>query len=371
MGASMRTVRTDVLLALILLALAFATQISLAEIAPGPLDYLLLVLVAAPVAVRQFAPVATFLTMGCAAGMYLLVGNLTQADNWLGAVLGMFTVASLRRLRTAAVLYFAGVAVVLASGLATAEKTSWAEAALACVTLLIALMLGVSVKRKGEYTEYLAKEAVQAVARERVRIAREIHDIVAHHMSVVALQAGLAGRVIDTDRSSTRTAISTIADSSRAALSELRRLLDILRVDDPSGADSEDRREMGLASLHELVEHTRRAGLPVDLLIEGTPRELPAGQDLCAYRVVQESLTNVLKHVERATATVELEYDTDTLFLTVTNDGRTHARTTPGSHGIRGMRERAALYDGVLTAGPVESGGFQVVLCMPITGDGS
>ncbi|QWF84644.1 hypothetical protein HUW46_08095 [Amycolatopsis sp. CA-230715] len=362
--------RADVLLALILLALTFATQVSLAETAPGPLDFLLLVLVAAPVAVRQFAPVATFLVTGCAAGTYLLVGNLAQADNWLGAVLGMFTVASLRPIRTTGLLYFVGVAIVLASGLAASERTSWAQAALACLTLLIALMLGVSVKRQGEYTEYLAEEAVRAVARERVRIAREIHDLIAHHMSVVALQAGLAGRVIDTDVPSTRTAISTIADSSRAALSELRRLLDILRVDDPSGGDSDDRREVGLAAVPELVEHTRRAGLPVDLRTEGTPRELPAGQDLCAYRIVQESLTNVLKHAERATATVELKYGAHTLFVIVTNDGRAHARAAAGSHGIRGMRERAALYDGVLTAGPLESGGFQVVLCMPISEDG-
>jgi signal transduction histidine kinase len=197
-----------------------------------------------------------------------------------------------------------------------------------------------------------------------VRIARELHDIVAHHMSVISLQAGLAQYVLDTDLPTARKAITTVGDTSREALTEMRRLLDVLRVDQ----DDDYRPQPGLAALDDLVERARSAGLPVDVVVTGDVRDLQPGPDLCAYRVAQESLTNVLKHAGPAKARIDVDYGEQTLVLKVTDDGvvDNRAAATHPSHGIRGMRERAELYGGVLTAGLLPEGGFGVVLRLPM-----
>jgi signal transduction histidine kinase len=221
--------------------------------------------------------------------------------------------------------------------------------------------------------ERLAARAAEAVADERVRIARELHDIVAHHMSVVALQAGLARYVLDSDPATAKGAIGTAADAGRQALAEMRRLLAVLRVDQGAEAASDYRPQPGLAELQELVDRTRKAGLRVDVVVTGRARPLPPGPDLCAYRVAQESLTNILKHAGPARARIEIDYGEDTFTLSVSDDGFSSAPRPPSpqSHGIRGMRERAELYGGVLTAGPREGRGFAVVLRLPISEDGS
>jgi signal transduction histidine kinase len=179
------------------------------------------------------------------------------------------------------------------------------------------------------------------------------------------LQAGVAQYVLDTDLATARKAITTVGDTSREALTEMRRLLDVLRLDH----DDDYRPQPGLAALDELVERARGAGLPVDVTVTGAVRELQPGPDLCAYRVVQESLTNVLKHAGPAEARIDVDYGEQTLVLKVADNGRA-ARSAAGSdhepHGIRGMRERAELYGGVLTAGPTAGGGFGVVLRLPM-----
>lgn len=366
MGALKRTMRADALLAVLFLILVFATQITLSDSRLTPLDYGLLVLVAAPVALRQVTPVASFFVMLGAAAAYLVLGNMDQDNNWLGVAVGMYTVATVRRVKTTTLVFLTGIVVVFASGLVVFAKTSWAEFAQEAVILLIAAVLGVGAKRQRERSEYLAQESARAVVRERVNIARELHDIVTHHMSVVSLHAGLAERIIFSDPASARVAITTIGKSSREALMELRRLLDVLRVDDLSEATAGDRPQAGLPSLTELVEHARGAGVPVKMQITGAPRALPDGLDLCVFRIMQESLTNVLKHAGETTATVELSYGAHLLMLVVTNDSKVQPSLSSGSHGIRGMHERIALYNGTLMARPLESGGFQVILCMPI-----
>jgi signal transduction histidine kinase len=360
-------VRADLLLAALFLLLVFATQITLSDSVLTPLDYALLVLVAAPVALRQVAPVVTFFVMLVAAAAYLMLGNMDQDNNWLGVAVGMYTVATVRRLTTTGMVFLTGTAVVFASGLVVFAETSWAEFAQEVVILFIAVVLGVGAKRQRERTEYLAQESARAVVRERVNIARELHDIVTHHMSVVSLHAGLAERVIYSDTSAARAALGTIGNSSREALKELRRLLDVLRVDDKSDDKSADRPQAGLSSLTELVENARGAGIPVTMQVTGEPRALPDGLDLAVFRIMQESLTNVLKHAGEASATVELSYGSHLLTLVVTNEAAAEPPFSTGSHGIRGMRERIALYNGTLLARPLEAGGFQVILCMPIS----
>jgi signal transduction histidine kinase len=210
-----------------------------------------------------------------------------------------------------------------------------------------------------------AERARRAVIEERTRIAMELHDVVAHHLSVVSVQAGLAGYVFASDQDTARSALDVIAGTSREAQGELRRLLQVLRSDIHHGERYEDRHAASLARLDDLVARVRAAGVPVDVAVVGEPRPLPPGTDLCAYRVIQESLTNVIKHAGPATVTITLGYGPADLTVTVVDDGRgPGAHTTPG-HGLIGMRERAQLYSGTLTTGSPPERGFAVTLTLP------
>jgi signal transduction histidine kinase len=338
----------------------------------GWLAYAMAVLMVAPVAVRQRAPVLVTVIMAGAMAAYGLLGygNGEVPGSGIGMTIGMFTVATLRPRRVAA-LTFAPTVAATEAGLVGAGLPLWSSLTLPTVLLLVSWGVGDSTRRWVQRTEHLAARTAQAVVDERVRIARELHDIVTHHMSVVSLQAGVAQYVLDTDPRTARSAIGAAGDAGRQALAEMRRLLDVLRVD--HDADPDHRPQPGLADLHRLVDHTRKAGLPVDVVMTGNARPLPPGPDLCAYRVVQESLTNILKHAGPATARIALDYGEQTFTLSVTDDGAPSATgpPSPDSHGIRGMRERAELYGGVLTAGPRDPRGFAVTLRLPISEDRS
>jgi signal transduction histidine kinase len=207
--------------------------------------------------------------------------------------------------------------------------------------------------------------AEQAVAEERARIARELHDLVAHNVSVMVVQAGAERHALPEGSDSTREALSSIESSGRQALAEARRLLGMLRQ---NGDGHELEPQPGLDQIDFLVEQIERAGLPVKLEIEGDRRALPAGVDLCAYRVVQESLTNALKHAGPAHAEVRLQYLPGELDVRVSDDGGGTAQPNgDGSgHGLIGMRERVALYGGHLDAGPRDGGGFAVHAQIPL-----
>jgi signal transduction histidine kinase len=339
------------------------------------LAYLIAVLSVAPVAVRQRVPVlATWIMAGAIAAYGLLRYGAEAPGGGVGMMIGMFTVATLRTRRVAA-LAFVPAMVATAAYLVAGGLPLWSSLLFPTLVLLGAWGLGDGTRRWAERSEQLAARAAQAVADERVRIARELHDIVTHHMSVVSLQAGVAQYVLDSDPPTARSAISAAGDAGRQALAEMRRLLDVLRVaDDPdSDHDSDHRPQPGLSDLGQLVDRTRKAGLPVEVVVTGRARALPPGPDLCAYRVAQESLTNTLKHAGPATARIELDYGEQTFTLSVSDDGAPSAAgpSSPDSHGIRGMRERAELYGGVLTAGPREQRGFAVTLRLPISKDGS
>ena len=213
--------------------------------------------------------------------------------------------------------------------------------------------------------------ANQAIAEERARIARELHDLVAHNVSVMVIQAGAERHALGDREASTRETLGSIEEAGRQALSEARRLLGVLRRGD-------EREELSpqpsLAQIGSLVEQVRRAGLPVEMTVEGDAVALPAGVDLCAYRVVQEGLTNALKHAGPAHARVRVRYDPHTLEIDVSDDGRGDQaghRNGDGhdlgcGHGLIGMRERVALYGGELTSGPRDDGGFALHARLPL-----
>jgi signal transduction histidine kinase len=205
--------------------------------------------------------------------------------------------------------------------------------------------------------------AREAVVEERARIARELHDVIAHHVSMIVLQAGAERRVLDGANSSTREVLETVERTGRSALTEMRRLLGMLRGD----ANEPLTPQPGLTDVPTLVTQLREAGLRVDLHVEGERRELPVGLELSAYRIVQEALTNALKHAGEARASVNIRYGSDSLELEIADDG-TGASTpmSSGGHGLVGMRERVALYGGRLDAGRRPSGGFAVRVLLPI-----
>ncbi len=200
-----------------------------------------------------------------------------------------------------------------------------------------------------------------AVAAERARIARELHDVVAHSLSVMVVQAQAADRVLEGEQPSAREALRSVHATGRQALVEMRRLVGLLRED----AELELAPQPGLGRLDELVAQMRDAGLPVELKIEGDQRALTSGVDLSAYRIVQEALTNVLKHAGGARACVAVRFGADEVELEVDDDGGGPHNGTDGGHGLVGMSERVALYGGTLDYGAHEGHGFRVRARLP------
>jgi signal transduction histidine kinase len=226
---------------------------------------------------------------------------------------------------------------------------------------------GVQVQEAEDRAEQLAIEqetaAMRAVAEERQRIARELHDVIAHSVSVMTVQAGAVRRLLLPDQERERQALEVVESTGREALTEMRRLVGLLRE---QGTMPEFAPQPSLRTLDILIGTVREAGLEVDLDVQGTERELPPGVDLSAYRLVQEALTNTLKYAGPAHAWVTLRWRDDELELEVANNGRSEAATNGSGHGLAGMRERVALCGGTLETGPRDGGGFVVRCHLPL-----
>ncbi|HET9736734.1 MAG TPA: histidine kinase [Solirubrobacteraceae bacterium] len=236
---------------------------------------------------------------------------------------------------------------------------------------LIAWLAGRGLHTRTRLTEELHEAAVQAqeaheheaaraAADERRRIAREMHDVVAHSVSVMVVQAGGARCILERDPARAVAAAATIEETGRAALAEMRRLLGVLHHGDERAP------QPTLRELDRLVERTRAAGLPLELTVEGEPRPLPPGKDLAAYRVVQEALTNAIKHAGAAPTAVAVRWEPGHLELEIVDRGGPSVNGTGGGHGLVGMEERMRLYGGALRAGRRAGGGFEVVARLPL-----
>ncbi len=209
-------------------------------------------------------------------------------------------------------------------------------------------------------------EALRTVTQERMRIARELHDVVAHSMSVIAVQAGVGHHVIGEHPQEAAKALAAIETTSRTALREMRALLGVLRDETREETADEFLATPGLADLAVLAERTGRAGLRVELQFTGEPWELPPAMDLAGYRIAQEALTNVVKHAGTDQARVQIVYGRGEVEIEVTDDGvGPGAAVVTGGHGLVGMRERVALYSGQFAAGPQPLGGFRVWARLP------
>ena len=236
---------------------------------------------------------------------------------------------------------------------------SWSALALMAV---VAWLIGNSVRQGRAYAERLtAQTATQAVAVERLRIAREMHDTVAHSIGIIALQAGAAARVTTTQPEAAREAMRAVEHEGRETLAGLRRMLVALRA-----ADEAPVLPAGLGDVDRLAATTTAAGVRVDVRRRGEPRQLPPDIDLSAFRVIQESVTNVVRHAGTSACRVTLDYGDDELALEVTDDGRGQGTATDTGFGLAGMRERVALLQGEFTAAPRPEGGFRVAVRLPV-----
>jgi len=203
-----------------------------------------------------------------------------------------------------------------------------------------------------------------AVSDERARIARELHDVVGHSVSVMTVQASAARRLLRPEQEKERDALLVVEQTGREALAEMRRMVGVLRRPEEGPALAP---QPSLEQIQKLVEHTREAGLPVELRIEGDPVQLPAGVDLTAYRLVQEGLTNAIKHANAGKAEVVLRYADGRVELIVSDDGRGDGGGDSGGHGLLGLRERVSVYGGELEAGPVAGGGYRLRAILPVS----
>jgi signal transduction histidine kinase len=331
------------------------------------------------VVLRRRAPVVVLATVVVTAVGYVALGLPVY---FLGppVLVALYTLAVLRDRRTS--LAGLGVAeLALAVTLPIRRFPGLSSWVLYAALFAAAWLLGDNVRqrqaaaeeheRRARALEEAREELARyAVAQERLRIARELHDIVAHSMSVIALQAGTGRMVIERDAAAAREALAVIEQTSRASLSEMRQLLAVLRRDDD--ATRELTPAPGLADVHALVAQVVGSGVAVDVRVEGEPDGVPAGVDLAAYRIVQEALTNVLKHAGQARVTLVVRYTPEDVTIEVCDDGSASGGgAAAGGQGMVGMRERVALYGGDLRAGPREGGGFEVTARLPLRPSGA
>ena len=324
------------------------------------------------VAVRRIAPRAAFAYVALVIFVQYVVGVAAYSLD-LVILISLYTVAAHCRRRDAAIAFAVfEVGALVGSFTWSTKPSAWVSASIAG---LAAWVLGERMRLRRAEVTHLEERAVRleferdqqaqiAAAAERARIARELHDIVAHSLSVMVAQADGASYALDRDREQAARALATVAQTGREALTEMRRLLGVLRTPEGPHATTP---QPGVEQVEELVERVRDAGLAIDLRLEGEARPLPAGAGLAAYRIVQEALTNTLKHAgPRAHAAVTISYRAHDIEVRVDDDG--HAASTNGrpGQGLVGMRERAALYGGQVETRRRPDGGYRVVASLPI-----
>lgn len=333
---------------------------------------------------RRLYPLAVFAVIAGAMLVHLLLGApVLPADVLL--LVAVYTVASRRGWRISLPVAVVATAVVLVAVAPRLDQLFLNVGDLGVLLLLIAWSWtwGTLVRTRRDYISGLRERARQlereresqariAAATERTRIAREMHDIVSHTLSVVVVMSEGAAATVATDPDRARTAMLTVRDSGRNALDEMRRMLGVLRDDEPdSGAP-----QPGIDEIPRLIDESRAAGLPVSLTITGGRAPTSSGLGLTVYRLVQEALTNVRKHAGPTVSAVDvtLDHRGDDLAVTVTDDGRGHARPegeqhAPEGHGLLGMTERVTAYGGSITTGERPGGGYTVEAVLPLGGE--
>lgn len=351
--------------AFVVVGFATTTHTEYGDVTYEPRDGLALALIlmaTLPYFVRRRAPLAVF-AVSAMAVVLLTAGEYAEGALPLVVLFGAYTVGAHRPVREAVAAGIGVLLMLLAIFLSDTQNFGAAALAMNLAMFTSAILIGWNIQSRRLRLEALERgheEAARAAAAdERLRIAQELHDVVAHSLGVIAVQAGVGLHVIDDQPEEARRALANISDTSRTSLAEIRRLLSVVR-------DREDSPEYSpaptLAELPRLLREMEGLGLDIDLDIVGDLADLPPGVELATYRIVQEALTNALRHAAARTVSVRIERLGDQVDLTVTDDGVGGAvpAGAGGGHGLVGMRERAACYGGTLTAGPLAEGGWRV-----------
>lgn len=371
----------DSLLAAALVALGVITLVAGARDIGSydPFSVALLLLTPLPLIVRRIFPITVLLlTLGMTLAHALLA--VEDLSSGLPVLISVFTVGeSYPRRRSAPLAILTGVAFFALLVVRGAIPVALGSAIQTELAVLAAWTLGAWARERQEYIGIVEEraafaersreeEASRAVRDERQRIAREMHDIVTHHVSVIAIQAGAAERALERRPEDARHAVTAIASTARQALADMRTMLGVLGPA-TAGTDGDAPEPMpGLDRLGELIESVRAAGLPVELAVSGERRPLDPGVELSAYRIIQEALTNTLKHASGARSLVAVSYGPSDLELTVEDEGGTEARDLADAgqgRGLIGMRERVAMFGGEFDAGPSATG-FRVRARLPL-----
>jgi signal transduction histidine kinase len=329
-----------------------------------------------PIALRRYRPLGVLAVTVTAETLLLIFSNDSPVP--VGVIVALYTVAAYCE-RRVSIRAAAWVAVPITVGEIVNNGPHAGRVIPELAVIAIAWVIGDNLRTRRAYLSELKERAARlerereekadrAVAEERVRIARELHDVIAHNVSVMVVQAAAGEEVFDEDPERARESLSAVASTGRAALTELRRLLGVIRAEDDPGAEPAFAPQPGIEYVNELVRQVNAAGLPVELSVIGEPRALPEGVGLCAYRIVQEALTNTLKHADASGARVNVRYAADALELQVIDDGRGSSAVNGEAygHGLIGMRERVALFGGELTASARAGRGYEVRARLPV-----
>ena len=341
----------------------------------GPLQVVLAVLGTAPVAWRVRYPVASALVVTVASGILVVVAAPHQAafEPFVAVVVAAYSVGAHALGRRGVVGFAAMFALGLPFSIAARLKGEGGGNILPTIVWLFGFWLVGRVihswRERARSLEELTREleaqrelqAEAAVAVERGRIARELHDVIAHNISMIVVQAAAAARVLRGDEPDVRTALDAIETTGRETVDEMRRMLGVVRGDDAASLAPQP----SLRDVESLVANVRDAGLPVELRVEGEPIALPPGLDLSAFRIVQEALTNALKHAGEARAIVTVRYTGDGVQVEVVDDGNGSGAGGGSGNGLIGMRERVAVWGGELEARRRDEGGFLVRATLP------
>jgi signal transduction histidine kinase len=373
---------TDSLLALFLTVVSVGSTVVAfrkGDASVGLLDAVLVPLTTLPIALRRYRPLSVLAVTVVAETLLLLFSSRVQVP--LGVIVALYTVAS-RCERPVSIRAAEWVALPITVGVAVSSEGHVGRVIPELALFAIAWVVGDNIRTRRAYLAELEARAARlerereerderAVAEERTRIARELHDVIAHNVSVMVVQASAGEELFDRDPARARESLSSVAATGRAALAELRRLLGVIRAEEENEVGPAYAPQPGIAYLDELIRQVQETGLAVELSVLGEPRELPEGVGLCAYRIVQEALTNTLKHAHASHAEVSVRYVDDALELQVVDDGRGSAGVNgdgkAGGHGLIGMRERVALFGGELTARPRRTAdGYEVRARLPL-----
>jgi signal transduction histidine kinase len=366
--------RIDALVALAVAVLSLV-EVGSEHLTPYAASVPLGLMQAAALAWRRRAPLAALLVASAALFVETAAGvslHKPLAPIVVGLIV-VYSVAQYEPLRQASAGLAAALAGIFASiqlAVANGESYGGTDRAFVAFLLIAPWLVGRALygrtREAADLTERagrLEHERRVAVEEERARIARELHDVIAHSLSVMIVQAGAGEQVAKRSPERVVEPLRSIQETGRQALSEMSRLLGMLRE---GGEEIGLAPQPGVGDLEALVEQTREAGLGVELVVEGARRSLPPGLDLSAYRIVQEALTNARKHAGDARAEVRLRYRADTVEIEVLDDGPGSGNGASGGHGLIGMRERVAVFGGSLETGARQGGGFAVRAVLPL-----